>query len=133
MTATMLTAAADSPAGQVSRGRLTRTSTIVAALVAFMLAIGPSPASAQDKALGWGEEKCARYTKAWSEALRRKGAQGLGSEFIQRHDAFLASGCALGIQVCPRSPEELDMANVMIIAAFNAGMASTFTPFTCRK
>jgi uncharacterized membrane protein len=126
---------ADCPAGRVSRdrSRLIRNSAIVAALLAFVHSSGASPASAQDKPLGWGEEKCARYAKAWSEALRRKGAQGLGSEFVQRHDAFLASGCALGIQVCPRSPEELDMANIMIIAAFNAGMASTFTPFTCRK
>ena len=104
-----------------------------AVLLAAFLTAAALSANAQDKGQSWGEEKCARYTKAWSEALRRKGPQGLGSEFIQRHDAFLASGCARGIGVCPRSAEELEMANIMIIAAFNAGMASTFTPFTCAK
>ena len=101
--------------------------------MAASLTIAAPSASAQSRGQSWGEEKCARYTKAWFEALRRKGPQGLGSEFIRRHDAFLASGCAHGISVCPRSPEELEMANIMIIAAFNGGMASTFTPFACGK
>jgi hypothetical protein len=35
--------------------------------------------------------------------------------------------------VCPRSGEEIETANVLTIAAMNAGMASTFLPFACRK
>jgi hypothetical protein len=57
----------------------------------------------------------------------------LGQEFIARHEAFLASGCTAKGDVCPRSAEELDLANMMVVAAMNAGTASTFPPFSCRK
>ena len=128
--ATSLTTAAD----RVSRRLSLRTHVgAVAALAAFVLASGAPSAGAQDRPSNWSEEKCARYGKAWSEALKRKGAQGLGREFVERHDAFIASGCAADVTVCPRSAEELDMANVMILASLNAGMASTFMPFACRR
>ena len=79
------------------------------------------------------EVKCARYKTAWSEALARRGTKGLGQEFLDRHEAFLASGCTAQANVCPRSAEELDLANMMVVAAMNAGTASTFPPFACRK
>jgi hypothetical protein len=81
----------------------------------------------------WPEVKCERYGKAWTEALTRRGRQGLSPEFVERHEAFLASGCTARADVCPRSTEELDMANIMVVAAMNAGTASTFPPFACRK
>jgi hypothetical protein len=81
----------------------------------------------------WTEVKCARYRKAWTDALARRGEQGLGREFIERHEAFLASGCTARADVCPRSPEELDLANILTILAMNAGTASTFLPFACRR
>lgn len=81
----------------------------------------------------WTEVKCARYAKAWHEALRRYGRVGLGEEFVARHEAFLASGCTGEANVCPRSPEEFALANVMVIQAMNAGAASTFPPFSCRR
>ena len=59
--------------------------------------------------------------------------EGLGQEFLDRHEAFLASGCTAQANVCPRSAEELDLANMMVVAAMNAGTASTFPPFACRK
>jgi hypothetical protein len=92
-----------------------------------------SPAGAQDRPLSWSEVKCTRYKEAWSQALQRKGSRGLGTAFVERHDAFLASGCTADVAVCPRSEEELAMANLMILASMNAGMASTFAPFSCRK
>ncbi|WP_445500920.1 hypothetical protein [Microvirga sp. G4-2] len=81
----------------------------------------------------WPEVKCARYKKAWSEALSRMGKTGLGHEFLDRHEFFLASGCATQADVCPRSTEELALANMMVVAAMNAGTASTFPPFACKK
>ncbi|MGP9820557.1 hypothetical protein ACTZWW_11120 [Salinarimonas sp. NSM] len=80
----------------------------------------------------WTREKCARYTAAWDEATRRLGTDGISAEFIARHDAFIASGCTAPADVCPRSAEELALANVMVILAMNAGTASTFPPFACR-
>jgi hypothetical protein len=79
----------------------------------------------------WRTEKCVRYTKAWNETLKRRGTAGLGEDFRQRHDAFLASGCLGAHNVCPRSPQEFDLANIMVIQAMNAGTASTFPPFGC--
>jgi hypothetical protein len=81
----------------------------------------------------WPEVKCERYGNAWTEALIRRGRQGLSPEFVERHEAFLASGCTAQANVCPRSTEELDLANIMVVAAMNAGTASTFPPFACRK
>ncbi|MBZ6074948.1 hypothetical protein [Microvirga puerhi] len=81
----------------------------------------------------WREIKCTRYRTAWSEAVARHGTQGLSKDFLSRHEAFLASGCTARADVCPRSAEELDLANMMVVAAMNAGTASTFPPFACRK
>jgi hypothetical protein len=108
-------------------------SAVLAAVIGVSIAVGISPAGAQDGPLSWREVKCVRYAKAWSEALHRKGAQGLGREFLDRHDAFMASGCTASTDVCPRSAQELALANIMIIASYNAGMGSTFSPFACRK
>lgn len=110
-------------------------STSLIAAIALCAAItGAADAVAQDAPpQSWLETKCARYTKAWSDALARLGARGLGRDFIERHEAFLASGCTTDADVCPRSPEELSLANVMVVRAMNAGTASTFPPFACRK
>jgi hypothetical protein len=105
-----------------------------AALLAFTAASGTAPVNAQDsRPQSWPEVKCARYKKAWSDALAHRSTKGLSQQFIERHEAFLASGCMTRGDVCPRSAEELDLANMMVVAAMNAGTASTFPPFSCRK
>lgn len=81
----------------------------------------------------WPAVKCARYTKSWNEALAKFGRKGLGEAFLRDHEAFLASGCTAKVDVCPRSKEELDLANVLVVLSMNQGMASTFVPFNCRK
>ncbi len=82
---------------------------------------------------GWTEEKCRRYRAAWDTLSARTGRRGLGPDFIQRHEAFIGSGCTTQGDVCPRSPEELEAANMLTIMAMNAGMSSTFLPFGCPK
>jgi hypothetical protein len=79
------------------------------------------------------EVKCERYTKAWTQALARKGTKGLDDAFMTAHAAFLASGCTARADVCPRSAQELEMANTLVLMAMSEGMSSTFLPFTCRK
>jgi hypothetical protein len=81
----------------------------------------------------WPEEKCARYKSAYAQAIARKGLTGIGKDFLESHNAFLASGCLEGRDVCPRSKEELELANVLVILGMNQGMSSTFLPFACRK
>ena len=66
-------------------------------------------------------------------ALSRRGGKGIGAEFIERHEAFLASGCLSKADVCPRSPEEFELARRADDLAMNAGTASTFLPFACGK
>lgn len=100
--------------------------------VALALLLLAAPAQAQD-APDWRRTKCERYTKDWTEALRRFGPAGLSPDFLNRHDAFLASGCDGPREVCPRSKEELALANAMVLRAMNAGTASTFLPFACRR
>jgi hypothetical protein len=103
------------------------------ALAAAMLLLLVPAAPAQDAAASsWSEQKCARYKEAWTELLRRRGARGLSGEFVERHEAFLASGCTTRGDVCPRSGEELEVANILVMLAMNAGTASTFLPFACR-
>ena len=106
----------------------------VAVVLMGLCAGGASQAFAQQvQPQSWPEVKCARYTKAWSDALARRGTQGLGQDFLDRQEAFLTSGCTTKGDVCPRSAEELELANMMIVAAMNAGTASTFPPFACRR
>ncbi len=109
--------------------RLVLLALIAGTLATFALA---APASAQAPE-NWPAVKCERWRKAYDEAIRRFGTKGLGPEFIASHDAFMASGCQTPPDVCPRSAEELNLANVMVIAGMNAGIASTFMPFACRK
>ncbi|POR54225.1 hypothetical protein [Bosea psychrotolerans] len=111
-----------------------RPTKLIATLLAASIVSVTSVAFAQDsQPQSWSEVKCARYKKAWSEALTRRGTQGLGPEFLADHEAFLASGCMAQANVCPKSAEELELANIMVILAMNAGTASTFLPFSCRK
>lgn len=90
------------------------------------------PAAAQAPK-SWAQTKCERYAAAWSTLASRRGKAGLGPDFLARHDAFIASGCASQPDVCPRSAAELDVANSMVIAAMNGGAASTFPPFRCAR
>ena len=77
--------------------------------------------------------KCQRYKKAYADAIAKFGKAGLGQAFLESHDAFLASDCTVKVDVCPRSTEELNLANILVILSMNQGMASTFVPFNCRK
>jgi hypothetical protein len=80
----------------------------------------------------WPTVKCNRYRQAYAEAIRRLTTRGIGQAFIESHEAFLASNCTARADVCPRSPEELNLANTLVILVMNQGMASTFLPFACR-
>ena len=100
--------------------------------IATALLLLATPAPAQDRQETWQREKCAAYAAAWTEAQRRFGTAGLGRDFTEGHAVFLASGCRAGRDICPRSPEELAMADHLTVAAMNSGTASTFPPFRCR-
>lgn len=95
--------------------------------------VAPAAFAKGDASRSWRVEKCLRYKRAWSQAVSRLGPRGLGKEFLDRHAGFLASGCTARSKVCPRSAEELRLANIMVVLAMNAGTASTFPPFGCAR
>lgn len=100
-------------------------------VIALLYLTAAASVPTRGEAQTWPEVKCSRYKQAWSEALRRRGAQGLSAAFLASHEAFIASGCTDQGHVCPRSAEELDLANILTIQAMNFGTASTFLPFAC--
>lgn len=105
---------------------------LILTLLAAVIILAAAAPRAMAEPENWNEIKCARYGKAWEQALARMGPTGLGAAFLERHAAFLASGCTARADVCARSDREIEMANAMIVMAMNAGMASTFPPFYCR-
>jgi hypothetical protein len=61
--------------------------------------------------LSWTEQKCGVYQRAWGFAYDAIGPYG----------------------ICPRTPEEVDLANMLTLMTMNERMESTFVPFTCRQ
>ncbi|MBB4039860.1 hypothetical protein GGR34_001507 [Microvirga flocculans] len=107
---------------------------LVGGLVALSIFGACSPAAGQGtEKKSWPEIKCERYKTAWTDALAHRGVKGLSAEFMERHEAFLASGCTTRADVCPQSEDELYLADMMVAAVVNAGIAGTFLPFMCRK
>ena len=101
-----------------------------AAVTALVLVAAPLPAASQDTQ--WQAEKCRRYRTIVEQAMKRSGPAGLGADFLARNEAFIAGGCTGVADVCPRSPEELALANVVTMVGMGQKLASTFFPFACR-
>ena len=103
---------------------------VVVAVAALALA-GPALATPRGGP-GWHDRKCHLYRQAWDQALAHQGPAGLSAGFLASHKAFLASNCTRRADVCARSPEELKLANTMVVLSMNFGAASTLAPFYCR-
>lgn len=102
-------------------------------LAGIALTGGRDGAAAQESARpDWPAVKCERYRKAWQDVVAQRGTEGLGQAFLERNEAFIASGCTAKADVCPRSPQELAVANILSVKAMNAGMTGSFLPFACR-
>ena len=104
----------------------------VAALVACVTLPTDGRATSRVDPARWHDVKCERYRHAWDLALQHQGKAGLSPTFLQSHAAFLASNCTRRADVCARSPEELKLANTMVMMSMNFGAASTLAPFYCR-
>lgn len=81
----------------------------------------------------WRAEKCRLYTAAWNRVRQMPSFKTLSATFVSEHEAFLAGGCTGPARVCPRSKNEFDIANMLVLMAMDEGMASTFLPFACAK
>lgn len=87
-------------------------------------------ASAQSPLTEWQITKCRVYAETL-EQLTSDGVEGLSASFIEENAAFIERDCVERVPVCPRTQADLDVANVLTIAAMNAGTASSFLPFAC--
>jgi len=96
-------------------------------LILGLLAVHPVQATPD-----WPQVKCARYAEATEAALAHFGRVGVSQQFLDRHAAFLASGCSGPRNVCPNSQAELTLADALSIAAMNGGATGSFLPFACR-
>ncbi len=79
----------------------------------------------------WQLEKCRIYEQSWGEALAFFGSDNVNYNFIAQNENFIAGRCTGGIQICPQSNQELEIANALTLVMMNAGAASTFLPFSC--
>lgn len=95
-------------------------------IAAFLLLPQCLPAQAQSDV--WRAEKCRLYIRAWEMA-----APGvpLSENFVEAHDAFLASGCSIRGDVCPRSEAEKRLADMLTLMIVTEGATGSFLPFRC--
>ena len=105
----------------------------IATIALLCLSTLPTLVAAQPAKPTWAETKCIRYKAAWDDLVKKRGLTGIGPEFLKRHQDFIDTGCRASTHVCPRSEHELEVADMMVIAAINGGMASTFPPFSCKS
>lgn len=101
-----------------------------AAVLGVCLAGMMAPAMGQEQA-GWVEQKCRAYEAAWTQALDTYGSEQMNYAFIAGNENFIAGGCTAPADICPRSNQEIEIANALTLALMNAGTASTFLPFKC--
>lgn len=106
-----------------------RTTGLIRLALLLPLLLVSGPVGAQEKT--WQAEKCRLYENYWTQALERFGSADLNYAFIAANENFIAAGCTEQGIACPRSAQELDIANALSILMINAGAASTFLPFHC--
>lgn len=93
----------------------------------------PPEAPAETPAEIRARAKCRLYSDAFARAIDERGTTGLSPEFLLAHQAFLDSGCAGARDVCPRSRQELALADLLSVVAINEGMTGSFLPFGCPR
>ena len=103
----------------------------LAVLLLLVAASGPACAESATPQRTWSEEKCFRYQRDWSEALRRFGREGLSPAFVAGNEAFIASGCVRRAKICPHTVRERELVDVLAIRVANESMSTTFLPFDC--
>ena len=102
--------------------------TFLSVLVASL----PGPAMAQNgEADSWKVKKCQLYQSAVDDALSILGSYGVRAEFLEQNQQFIDAGCIGPGNICARSKEEFELANLLTIMTMNEGMGSTFVPFNC--
>lgn len=109
-----------------------KSSTLATALVLGLSTLSTHQALAQGtEGDSWTERKCVLYTAVWEHFASNGVLDGVSEEFLADHDVFLDSGCLDRGHVCPQSPRELEIADMLSLMAVAEGMAGSFLPFNC--
>jgi hypothetical protein len=103
----------------------------VGALSLAML-LSPLVAANTATADAWSQKKCTLYGEAWRKVVEWQGREGLGHDFIDGNERFIAGGCSMPAGVCPRSAAELKAADTLSMMAVSQGITGSFLPFGCR-
>lgn len=103
-----------------------------ALLLAVAAAAAPAAGLAQVSP-DWTATKCRLYSAAWARVIDERGTQGLDEDFLLAHQRFLDAGCEGPRDVCPRTPQELALADLLSVVAINEGMTGSFLPFGCPR
>ena len=80
----------------------------------------------------WSEKKCTLYGEAWRKVVEWQGREGLGHDFIEGNERFIAGGCSTPAVVCPNSAAELKAADTLSMMAVSQGITGSFLPFGCK-
>lgn len=79
----------------------------------------------------WTRTKCDLYGSAWQDVMAFYDFSGISKTFRDQHQNFIDLKCPEDLRICAVSPEEIALANMLIVLSMNEGMASTFAPFGC--
>jgi hypothetical protein len=100
----------------------------VTALACLAVIATASQAFPQDN---WTQRKCDLYSEAWMWILETQDLAGVRVGFIEEHQAFIDANCNHGIEICPVTKGDEQLADLLTVMSMNQGMASTFVPFAC--
>jgi hypothetical protein len=100
-------------------------------LPCLLLAASLALADESQPKRSWAEEKCFRYHRDWGEAFQRFGREGISADFIRANESFIGSGCVRQQKICPHTPRERQLVDILAIRVVNVGMSTTFLPFDC--
>ena len=106
--------------------------------VAFAILCGLSSPSLGDRstpaseATAWQIAKCRFYEETWRDMIAHYGSEILTPEFRDENERFIRSTCLQRIPVCPRSSEDLAIANALTLGTMNGDVGGSFLPFACK-
>ena len=107
---------------------MTKSSLVASALLCLSTLAG-GPAAAET----WQEKKCRLYVRGWDFAtVQGSKLDGIGTDFLATHEAFVASGCWDRPFHCPATPEERQLADTLFYITLIEGIPGTFLPYLCR-
>lgn len=119
------------PANRVRNQRVRRMKNPVFVLMA-MITVLTGATTANQPSTAWQSQKCQAFEAAWGRALDVHGTDNMNYDFVAQNENFIESDCIEQSAICPRSDQEIDVANDITFEMMGIGLASTFLPYRCQ-